>query len=103
MPGPRRSAEPLPRQLGGTMTQTQHRSARSTLTDAVVDDPERGIYRAKRQIFTDEEIFELEMKHIFEGNWVYLAHETQVPEVGDYFTTYIGRQPVVVTRDKEGG
>ena len=84
------------------MTQTQHRSARSTLTDAVVDDPERGIYRAKRQIFTDEEIFELEMKHIFEGNWIYLAHESQVPNPGDYFTTYMGRQPVVVTRDKDG-
>ena len=42
------------------------------------------------------------MKHIFEGNWVYLAHESQVPNVGDYFTTYIGRQPVVITRDKDG-
>ena len=33
-----------------------------------------------RNIFTDEETFELEMKSIFEGNWVYLAHESQVPE-----------------------
>lgn len=77
-------------------------NVRAKLTDAVVERPEEGIYRAKRQIFTDEEIFELEMKHIFEGNWVYLAHESQVPNVGDYFTTYIGRQPVVITRDKEG-
>ena len=42
------------------------------------------------------------MKHIFEGNWIYLAHESQVPNPGDYFTTYIGRQPVVITRDKDG-
>ena len=40
------------------------------------------------------------MKHIFEGDWVYLAHESQVPNPGDYFTTYIGRQPVVIARDK---
>ena len=72
------------------------------LADAVIDDPEAGIYRANRRIFTDEEIFELEMTHIFEGNWVYLAHESQVPNAGDYFTTYIGRQPVVITRDKSG-
>ena len=72
------------------------------LADAVIEDPEAGIYRANRRIFTDEEIFELEMKHIFEGNWVYLAHESQVPRAGDYFTTYIGRQPVVITRDKDG-
>ena len=64
--------------------------------------PRPGIYRANRRIFTDEEVFELEMKHIFEGNWIYLAHESQVPNPGDYFTTYIGRQPVVITRDKNG-
>src|SRR5690349_11800242 len=72
------------------------------LDQAVVDDREAGVIRANRQIFTDDELFELEMKHIFEGNWIYLAHESQVPEPGDYFTTYIGRQPVVITRDKSG-
>ena len=75
---------------------------REVLADAVIDDRENGVIRAKREIFTDQEIFELEMKHIFEGNWVYLAHESQVPNVGDYFTTYIGRTPVVITRDKDG-
>jgi benzoate/toluate 1,2-dioxygenase subunit alpha len=75
---------------------------REILADAVIEDPEAGLYRANRRIFTDEEIFELEMAHIFEGNWIYLAHESQVPNPGDYFTTYIGRQPVVITRDRDG-
>ncbi len=74
----------------------------TVLADAVIDDREAGVYRTNRRIFTDEEIFELEMKHIFEGNWIYLAHESQLPNPGDYFTTYIGRQPVVITRDKNG-
>ena len=26
------------------------------------------------------------MKYIFEGNWIYLAHETQIPNKNDYFT-----------------
>ncbi|MCJ2141581.1 Rieske 2Fe-2S domain-containing protein [Methylobacterium sp. E-066] len=69
---------------------------------AVVDDAESGLFRCRRDIFTDPEIFELEMKHIFEGNWVYLAHESQIPEPNDYFTTSIGRQPIMITRDKEG-
>ena len=72
------------------------------LADAVVEDADSGAFRANRRIFTDEEVFELEMKHIFEGNWIYLAHESQVSEPGDYFTTYMGRQPVVITRDKAG-
>lgn len=71
------------------------------LNSAMEIDEEAGIYRCRRDIFTDPDIFELEMKHIFEGNWVYLAHESQIPEVNDYFTTYIGRQPIVITRSRD--
>lgn len=74
----------------------------SLVTTAVQDDKGAGIFRCRRDIFTNEALFELEMKHIFESNWVYLAHESQIPENNDYYTTFIGRQPVVVTRDKTG-
>ena len=84
------------------MTQSLDR-AEHVLADAVVDDREAGVVKANRRNFTDEEIFELEMKHIFEGNWVYLAHESQVSEPGDCFTTSIGRQPIVITRGSDGG
>ena len=80
------------------MTQT----LRERLETAVVENPEQGLFRCRRDVFTDTELFDLEMTHIFEGNWVFLAHESQLPEPNDYFTTWIGRQPVVVTRDKGG-
>ncbi|MET3998465.1 benzoate 1,2-dioxygenase large subunit [Marinobacterium sp. MBR-109] len=64
-------------------------------------DKEKGLYRGRRDMFTDPELFELEMKHIFEGNWIYLAHESQVANPNDYFTGYIGRQPIVITRSKD--
>ncbi|CAN5498297.1 benzoate 1,2-dioxygenase large subunit [soil metagenome] len=66
------------------------------------DDPVNHLYRLDRSVFTDEQLFDLEMKHIFEGNWVYLAHESQIANVNDYLTVYIGRQPVVITRSKDG-
>lgn len=72
----------------------------SVLDDAMQVDESAGIYRCRRDIFTDPDIFELEMKYLFEGGWVYLAHESQVAKTNDYFTTYIGRQPIVITRDK---
>ncbi|WP_449045178.1 Rieske 2Fe-2S domain-containing protein [Paracoccus versutus] len=72
------------------------------LAVAVQDDKEAGLFRCRRDIFTNEDLFALEMKHIFEGNWVYLAHESQIPEINDYYTTWIGRQPIVITRDKTG-
>jgi hypothetical protein len=46
-------------------------------------DPARGTYRGRRDAFTDPDIFELEMRYIFEGNWIYLAHESQLPNNGD--------------------
>ena len=42
------------------------------------------------------------MKYIFEGTWIYLAHESQLPGKNDFFTTYMGRQPVFINRNKEG-
>ncbi len=72
------------------------------ISDALIVDRQNDIYRCQRNIFTDEELFELEMKHIFEGNWVFLAHESQISQPGDYFTLTLGRQPVIITRDKQG-
>jgi benzoate/toluate 1,2-dioxygenase alpha subunit len=75
---------------------------RQTLDSAVEDIAKEGTYRVAREIFTDPDIFELEMKHIFEGNWIYLAHESQIPNKNDYFTSYMGRQPIFIARDRDG-
>ena len=80
----------------------QARSLGQLLATAVQDDAQAGVFRCRRDIFTNPDLFELEMEAIFEGNWVYLAHESQIPENNDYYTTHIGRQPVIVTRDKTG-
>src|SRR6476659_6159370 len=69
------------------------------LDAALVEDSADGLFRCDRAIFTDAEFFELEMKHLFEGNWVYLAHESQIPNKHDYFTTGMGRQPIFITRE----
>ncbi len=73
-----------------------------SLDDFLVENHETGDYRLHRSAFTDEALFELEMKHIFEGNWIYLAHESQIPGNNDYYTTHIGRQPVVIARNRQG-
>ncbi len=72
------------------------------LETALQDDKDAGIFRCRRDIFTNPELFELEMKYLFESNWVYLAHESQIPDNNDYYTTSIGRQPIIITRDKQG-
>ncbi|WP_293859672.1 aromatic ring-hydroxylating dioxygenase subunit alpha [uncultured Alsobacter sp.] len=51
-----------------------------------------------RDVYTDPEIFDLEMKHLFANTWVHVGHASQVPNPGDYFTTTIGSQPVIMVR-----
>lgn len=72
------------------------------IDELLVENPETGEYKVHRSVFTDQTLFDLEMKYIFEGNWVYLAHESQIPEINDYYTTYIGRQPIIIARNKDG-
>ncbi len=51
-----------------------------------------------RDVYTDAEVFSLEMEQLFSNTWVYVGHASQVPKAGDYYTTTIGDQPVVMVR-----
>ncbi|WP_404978835.1 Rieske 2Fe-2S domain-containing protein [Caballeronia novacaledonica] len=83
-------------------TTASPQALRQLISESVQDDPASGHFRCRRDIFTDAALFEHEMKVIFEQNWVFLAHESQVPNPNDYFVSSIGRQPVIITRDKTG-
>lgn len=55
-----------------------------------------------RRVYTDPRIFELEMERIFGRAWIYLGHESQVRQPGDYFLSQIGRTPLIVARHSDG-
>jgi phenylpropionate dioxygenase-like ring-hydroxylating dioxygenase large terminal subunit len=54
--------------------------------------------RVHRSLYADPAIFELEMARVFGRAWLVLGHESQVRSAGDYFTTRMGREPVIVVR-----
>lgn len=58
--------------------------------------------RVHRKAYVDDEIFDLEMERIFERLWVYVGHESQVKNPGDYYLARVGRQPMMMTRDGDG-
>ena len=68
----------------------------------IVHDAQTGEYLLHRDVFRDPALFELEMKYIFERNWVFVGLESMAPQPNDYYTGWIGRQPIVVMRDAEG-
>jgi phenylpropionate dioxygenase-like ring-hydroxylating dioxygenase large terminal subunit len=57
--------------------------------------------RIHKSLYSDPSIFEEELDKIFNNTWVWLAHESEVAEVGSYKTAKIGKQPVVVSRDRK--
>ena len=70
---------------------------------ACIDDrPDDGIFRVRSKLFADEELFELEQKHIFERTWSFLGLDSQVQKPNDFITTFIGRTPVIVIRNAVG-
>jgi benzoate/toluate 1,2-dioxygenase subunit alpha len=58
--------------------------------------------RVHRDIYLDPEIFKIEMDRIFGRAWIYVGHDSQTPNPGDFITTSIGRQPVVMSRHTDG-
>lgn len=62
-------------------------------------DKETGLL--DRSIFVDEQIYQEELEKIFGRAWLMVAHESLVPNVNDFFLSYMGEDPVIVTRDAD--
>lgn len=66
----------------------------------MLEDVRRGMIPA--YVYNDDEVFELEKERVFNRSWVFLAHESEVPEPGDYVVRRVLEDSFIVARD-EGG
>lgn len=63
-------------------------------------DPDKG--RVSGLVFTDEGIYQQELKNLWARTWNFLVHDSMLPKRGSYMQTYIGEDPIVVVRQKDG-
>ena len=76
--------------------------AKTTLdTQALVFEDESD-FRVHGSVYTDDQIFNAEMRDIFGKCWIFIGHESEVRNSGDFKTSFIGRRPVVMSRDEHG-
>ena len=65
--------------------------------------PAADLTRVPFHWYQDASILEREQRAVFEGPvWNYLCIESDIPNVGDWRTTFVGRMPVVVVRTESG-
>lgn len=54
-----------------------------------------------RDVYTDPDVFRLEMRHLWSRAWLYVGHASQVPNTGDYLSTTLAGQPVIMIRHSD--
>ena len=72
------------------------------IRNLIIDDRERGIFRVHRSAMTSDELFQRERELIFNRCWIYLGHESEVEEPGDYRRRTVAGRPLFFARGTDG-
>jgi len=59
--------------------------------------------RIHASLYTDPRIFADELERIFHRGWVFVGHDSEIPDAGAFVTRTIGTEPVLLVRGKDGG
>lgn len=54
------------------------------------------------EVFNDEQLFKEEMRKVYGRSWVFIGHESEIPETSDFMLRKVGLDQVIVTRSANG-
>jgi phenylpropionate dioxygenase-like ring-hydroxylating dioxygenase large terminal subunit len=60
--------------------------------------PDRGII--SREIFVDRDVYQEELRKVFTRAWLFVGHESLIPNSDDFFASRMGEESVILCRDK---
>jgi p-cumate 2,3-dioxygenase alpha subunit len=72
------------------------------VTGFIEDDPVRGVFRVARRALTSPEVLAREREAIFSKVWLYLGHESEVRNPGDFVRRTVAGRPLIFVRTKRG-
>ncbi|MCB1666741.1 MAG: aromatic ring-hydroxylating dioxygenase subunit alpha [Porticoccaceae bacterium] len=72
------------------------------LIQSIDDDREANRFRVPRQAFVDQAVFEAERKAIFSKCWLYLGHESELQENGQFVTRTVADKDIIFVKDRNG-
>ena len=72
------------------------------LPDLISEDAAEGIFRVHRSAMTSSAIMELEQERIFDRCWLYVGHDSEIPEPGDFRRRTVAGRPLILVRDNDG-
>ena len=68
----------------------------------VVEDIPAATFRVNRAALADEAVFKAEMRSVFNRCWLYVGHESEIPNPGDFRARDVGNRPLVLWRGHDG-
>jgi len=68
-------------------------------TDHMID-PEHGII--SRDIFVSPDLYRAELEKLFTRAWLFVGHESQIPNPNDFFVSRMAEESVILCRDPQG-
>ncbi|GAA4718183.1 aromatic ring-hydroxylating oxygenase subunit alpha [Phytohabitans rumicis] len=68
----------------------------------VEEDWDALTFRVHRSAYRSAEVFAREQARIWGSTWLYLGHETEIPNPGDFKTRTLGGRPLIFCRDSAG-
>jgi phenylpropionate dioxygenase-like ring-hydroxylating dioxygenase large terminal subunit len=76
------------------------RGVGSRLVDENLDE---RVFRVHRSTMTSPEIFQRELDRVFGHSWLYVGHESEIPNPGDYVRRTVAARPVFMVRGVKSG
>jgi p-cumate 2,3-dioxygenase subunit alpha len=72
------------------------------MSNYVVDDRANSQFLVSRSAFTSSDVLQREREMIFERSWLYVGHESEVPEPNRFHTRTLAGRPVIFLKDRTG-